>query len=100
MEYTKDEIRHKLGTDHRWTERALLALLALQTADEQQDGTTRYQNAQGFNALDANILTSFAQQVQRGRQLSVKQLAIAYRLLPKYAGQLHRIAKQKGDSNG
>jgi hypothetical protein len=37
------------------------------------------------------MLTSFAKQIARGRTLSEKQLSIAHRRLPKYAGQLAQI---------
>ena len=99
MDYTIAQIKDKLKANRQWAERALVVLLARQTADEQASESTQWQNGQGFNGPDANILTSFAKQVQQGRQLSTKQAAIAFRLLPKYAGQLHRIAQQKGDSN-
>jgi len=90
--YTADDIRTKVSTDPRWTERALVALYKQQTPSEQASMTTRELNHVGFNGVDAELLTSFAQQVLRGRTLSAKQLAIAQRKLPKYARQLLAIA--------
>ena len=42
----------------------------------------------GFNGTDANILSSFAEQLLKGRTLSAKQLAIAFKKLPKYSRQV------------
>lgn len=93
--YTKEEIQTLVSTKPAWAEHALLALLERQTEDEQRSQATKHQNGAGFNGTDAAILTSFAQQVQRGRKLSEKQLAIAYKKLPKYAGQLLAIASER-----
>ncbi len=93
--YTRIEIGLLVSTEPEWAERALTALLARQTEDERSSQTTKHQNGQGFNGTDATILTSFALQVQRGRHLSEKQLAIAFKKLPKYAGQLLEVANSK-----
>jgi len=85
-------IREKVSTDAKWAERAVVALYHRQTADEQVIRETSIKNGVGFNGADANILTSFAEQIMRGRRLSPKQLAIAYKKLPKYAKQLLSIA--------
>ena len=89
------KIKAKVSSDPRWAERAIVALLARQTSDEQEAQTTKYHNAMGFSAFDAEILTSFGQQIQRGRALSAKQLAIAYKRLPRYAKQLAAVAAAK-----
>ena len=81
-------VSHKLGTDAQWASRAITVLYAFQTADEQEAGSTKEHNGAGFNGTDAFILSSFAQQVAKGRTLSAKQLAIAYRKLPKYQRQV------------
>lgn len=94
--WTKETIRETIATDTRMVERSLLKLFARQTADEQQAKTTSHSNGMGFNGTDANILSSFAQWVMQGekkgipegKRLSEKQLVIARKKLPKYAGQL------------
>lgn len=91
-EYSVEEIRALVATDLRWMEQAIVALHNKQTADEQRVKYTRYLNSQGFNATDAEILSSFAEQIKRGRVLSEKQRAIAAKKLPKYARQLWKIA--------
>lgn len=90
--YTVEEFKSKLAEDAVWAERALVRLYAEQTPDEQVMQETTAKNHVGFSGTDAGILSSFAQQVQRGRHLSTKQLAIAFKKLPKYAGQLHRLS--------
>jgi len=92
---TISTIRAKVSSEPRWAERAILALYERQTAQEQQAERTIVLNRMGFNAFDAEILTSFARQIGRGQHLSDKQLRIAYRALPKYAKQLERISREK-----
>lgn len=89
------EYRAALATNPAWAHRALVVLHDRQTRDEQETRTTETHNGVGFTGIDAEILSSFAEQVKRGRTLSVKQLAIAHRRLPKYAAQLWRIAQEK-----
>lgn len=90
--WTPDEIKTLIATNDKAVTRALLALLDRQTADEQAAQVTSHSNGMGFTGVDAEILTSFAQQVQRGRTLSVKQMEIARRKLVKYAKQLALVA--------
>jgi len=89
------EFKHKLASDRRWVRRALIVLHERQTSDEQRDADTRWLNHEGFTAADAKLLTSFAQQILRGRELSDKQVAWAFCKMPKYAKQLVGIAESK-----
>jgi hypothetical protein len=89
------EYRAALASNPAWAHRALVVLHDQQTRDEQETRTTETHNGVGFTGIDAEILSSFAEQVKRGRTLSPKQLAIAHRRLPKYAGQLWRLAQQR-----
>lgn len=91
-EYTVEEIRDKLTHNTVWVHRAMVALYKCQTEDEQMSDTTKHRNGMGFTAFDAKILSSFARQIDRGRPLTGKQLAIASKKVTKYAKQLHRIA--------
>lgn len=92
---SKQEIRNKLLSDDRWLVRGMLAIYRRQTSQEQSYAQTIEHNGEGFNATDAEILSSFSEQVLRGRTLSPKQLEIARRCMPKYAGQLLRIAERE-----
>lgn len=87
-------IKSKVSSDPRWATRAIAALYKRQTDDEQGMRITIERNGVGFNGVDAEILSSFAQQILRGRTLLYKQLAIAYKKLPKYAAQLASIAEE------
>lgn len=95
MALTKEFIKEKLVTDQRWLMRGITAIYKKQTWDEQQSESTKEDNGVGFNGVDAYILSSFAKQIKAGRTLSTKQLAIAQKKMPKYAGQLLIIAKTK-----
>lgn len=83
-----DYVKEKLASDSAWASRAIVKLYECQTMDEQSSGLTKENNGVGFNGLDAVILSSFAQQLLKGRSLTVKQLAIAHKKLPKYSGQV------------
>jgi hypothetical protein len=87
------EFRTKLQSDPAWTTRGLVRIFQYQTAHEQEVQQTEDHNNVGFTGCDAEILTSFAKQVLNGRTLSQKQLAIAFKKMPKYAGQLLKIVK-------
>ena len=88
-------MKEKLASSEAWARRALEVLFDHQTADEQATGETVHHNKVGFSRFDAEILSSFARQVKDGRRLSERQMTIAHKRLPKYAGQLHRFAYGK-----
>lgn len=91
MKIQKDVIgfvKGKLAVDAKWAERAIVKLFERQTSDEQSSQNTKMANGQGFTSNDAFILSSFAEQINRGRTLSPKQLAIAFHKLPKYGKQV------------
>lgn len=96
MPYTKEQIKTMLATNDKAVARGVLAIYAYQTAVEQASESTQQDNGVGFNGADAKILSSFAKQLQRGWNLSAKQLYIARQRMMKYAGQLTKIANAKG----
>uniref|UniRef100_A0A6M3L3L4 Putative helicase n=1 Tax=viral metagenome TaxID=1070528 RepID=A0A6M3L3L4_9ZZZZ len=81
-------IEQLIATDNEWAAGALIALYSSQTLDEQIDKGTKYQNAVGFNGYDAPLLSSIAQKYISNRELTINQLAVIKRLLPKYHNQL------------
>ncbi len=85
-------IRIKLGTEVKWATKGVIRIFENQTADEQNVEETREHNGIGFTGADANILSSFAKQILNGRYMSNKQLALLFKKMPKYAGQLQRMA--------
>lgn len=113
MPETTTVVRHEPGTP--WTraamldlldrsnvavERALLVLYARQTEDERAAGATTEHNGRGFGAVDAELLTSYAQQVETGRKqegqkLTDRQMVYARKGVKKYVGQLVEVANQR-----
>ena len=87
-------IRERVSVDRAWAVRGLLAIYAHQTREEQNIGATTMHNGVGFNGVDGTILSSFAEQVQKGRVLSDKQMRLLYAKMPKYSKQLDGIAQQ------
>jgi len=92
MEWTREQILARVTTDRRWRHKALLALYERQTADEQMSEEAKYRNRQGFNCVDAEILSSFAKQLKARGQLSEKQDAILKKRIREYGSQLAKIA--------
>ena len=89
-----DMIKSNLLNSRKWLGRALLALYARQTDDEQDADSTKWHNSVGFSGFDAEILSSLARQYNERGTLSQKQWAICEKRLLKYAGQLRLIAIQ------
>lgn len=82
-------VRQQLGSNKAWAVKGMVRIFKEnQTADEQTSEITKHNNGIGFTGLDAQILSSFSQQVLNGRDLSEKQLKIAFKLMPKYARQV------------
>lgn len=88
-------LRTKLATDAKWAIRALELVFEGQTANEQMRDMTAELNGVGFTAFDAEILSSFAKQVQRHKAnpvypsaLSDRQMGLLFKRIPKYAGQI------------
>lgn len=99
---TQEQIVNMLKTNSRAVARALVALAARQTADEQLSQRTKYHNQQGFRPCHARMGTSMANFFKRNGYLTEKQIAY-WRVKQKdgkmrieiYASQLLEIAKQK-----
>lgn len=85
---TKNYIKNQLATNSAWALRGLVRIHSLQTVDEQISQQTSHNNGVGFSGVDANILSSFADQVNRGRTLSPKQMAIVFKKMPRYWKQI------------
>jgi len=81
-------VKNQLATNSAWAQRAVLKVYEMQTADEKSSGHTHYLNGFGFNGTDGPILSSFAEQILKGRNMSAKQMALIYKKMPKYAKQV------------
>ena len=99
---TKFEIINLLKTRDAAVARALVVLNDRQTADEQAQEGTKYDNGRGFRPCHARMGTSMAKFYARNGYLSPKQINY-WRTLQKdgkmrieiYAGQLLEVAKAK-----
>jgi len=90
--WEKDEIKEILIRSDVFVTRSVVKMLERQTADEAQGGYTHEANSVGFSAFDAEFLTSIANQIIDGRNLSPKQIASARKSMLRYAGQITDIA--------
>lgn len=76
---------------------AMLVVYEKQTDDEQALRETRLNNSVGFNSNDAEILSSFSEQVLKGWHLTEAQLKFVFKKMPKYSGQVVCIIEDEGD---
>lgn len=88
-------LKEKLASDQRIALKGLLRIYEGQTDGEKAMHGAVYDNGIGFNATDAEILTSLAQRVLANKPLTEKQMAVVYKTMPKYAGQIFRYMKAK-----
>jgi hypothetical protein len=95
MEHTKESIIQLLNTSDKAVERAIIAIYNRQTFAEQSSEKTVEHNGEGFSGFDAEILSSFAKQILKGRSLSYKQIAIGRKKMVHYTRQLLEIAAAK-----
>lgn len=89
----KEKVKALLACNDTAVMRAVVAIYRRQTEHEKVAESTRETNGVGFNAMDAEILSSFAKQMLSGRSLSYKQMEIARRRISKYSTQLASIAE-------
>ena len=90
--WTSEEIRTLIQTNDTVLYGALRKLYDCQTADEVADRTVSHRNGAGFNKIDAGILTSFCEFLNRAGFLTVKQKVIARKKMIKYTRQLTELA--------
>ena len=89
-------LKTQLATRPQQAIKGLMRIYANQTESEQSSGIVISNNGIGFVHADSEILTSFAKQFEERGILSEKQLAILYKKMPKYAGQLINAAIAEG----
>ena len=90
--WTAEEIKTLVQENDKVLYGALKQLYACQTADERACGDTREHNGMGFNGVDAPILSSFCEFLNRTGFLTPKQKVIARKKLVKYTKQLVKLA--------
>lgn len=85
-------IKGKLSTSPAWALKGLLSIYDYQTETEQNYGATIEDNGVGFTGVDAEILSSFAQQYVKRNSLSPKQMQLLFKKMPKYWRQIMMIS--------
>jgi len=92
------EIREQLTTNDNWVRRGLKAIYKMQTEDEKLMQVTTEDNGVGFSGVDAELLSSFAEQLNARGSLSPKQMVYARKKMAKYAKQLWTLAYEKAEA--
>ena len=91
----KRYFKSHLATSANWAVKGMLVIYSKQTLSEQTSQQTHELNSVGFSGCDSEILSSFSEQVNRGRTLSPKQMAIVFKKMPKYWEQLWDNSKNQ-----
>lgn len=92
-EWTAEDFRVLIQHSDAVLEKCILQIFARQTADEQARDDTRWHNDIGFNGVDAELLSSFAKQLKRGKKLTEKQKHYGRKKMLKYSKQLATCAR-------
>ena len=82
------KLKQLINESPEWAVGALIAIYNQQTRDEQNDSSTKYDNMMGFNALDAEFLSSISECYKRRGYLSSGQLYYVKKSIIKYIKQL------------
>jgi hypothetical protein len=98
------ELFDQMECDDHFLIGCLMTIYDFQEEDEKATESTRHLNSVGFNALDAGIMSSFAEFYNRAGFLTPKQLNLTRRTMKKYSRQLlgaspiqPRHIKKKGE---
>jgi len=87
-----DEIKSLLNENDKFVCNAIVKIYELQTDEEKLQGKTHENNGVGFNAFDAEFLSSLAQFILKYGGLTEKQLFLGRKRIKKYSKQLCDIA--------
>lgn len=90
IQHRKKRLKTGIQTNDGILLYALLHVYHEQTYEERLTRTTKVDNKVGFSGVDAEILTSFAEQFQSKGYLTRNQLVLARRKVSKYAGQVEK----------
>lgn len=98
-EWNKERVTAIVTQNKAVAMQALMELYKRQSEAEKAIGATVGDNGVGFTKFDAELLTSFAQQLEHKGYLSAKQMIVLRNRLPKYwrqlAGMLSPLAEQE-----
>ena len=97
--WDKESLKDLLDRNDKAVYRAILLIYSFQTDEEKYMGTTKTVNGKGFNKFDVEVLSSFAMQLRRGQELTLKQMYVARPKIKKYVGQILQYMKNKEEIN-
>ena len=97
--WDKESLKDLLDRNDKAVYRAILLIYSFQTDEEKYMGTTKTVNGKGFSKFDVEVLSSFAMQLRRGQELTLKQMYVARPKIKKYAGQILQYMKDREESN-
>ena len=92
----ENALKEQITSNPKQAIKAMLRIFEYQTSDEQKNGSVYEYNGVGFAGTDAKLLTSFCNFYMQHGYLSEKQIDILKKKIAKYAGQLTRLAIEKG----
>lgn len=95
MTYDLQTVKDNLSSNQAWVEQAIIRLYEFQTSDEKAAQMAKYHNGKGFNGTDAKRLSYYAKWLHSGKRLSGPHLQKAYKIVPKYAGQILSLINSK-----
>lgn len=94
--WNKTAIQALLETNPKALIRALRVVYNNQTESEKNSHATTDDNGVGFTGVDAELLTSFADQARVRGTLSPKQMDLLKKKMPKYWKQILQEAERNG----
>jgi hypothetical protein len=97
--WDKESLKDLLDRNDKAVYRAILLIYSFQTDEEKYMGTTKTVNGKGFSKFDVEVLSSFAMQLRRGQELTLKQMYVARPKIKKYVGQILQYMKDREESN-
>ena len=97
--WDKESLKDLLDRNDKAVYRAILLIYSFQTDEEKYMGTTKTVNGRGFSKFDVEVLSSFAMQLRRGQELTLKQMYVARPKIKKYVVQILQYMKDREESN-
>ena len=94
----KESLKDLLDRNDKAVYRAILLIYSFQTDEEKYMGTTKTVNGKGFSKFDVEVLSSFAMQLRRGQELTLKQMYVARPKIKKYVGQILQYMKDREEN--
>ena len=94
-EWNASLIKERLLISDKWVMQGVIRIFDYQTAEEQNSHTTSEDNGVGFNGVDAELLSSYAEFAKKKGYLTKGQMVYARKKMLKYAGQLAKISNSK-----